>query len=189
MLRELNIWKNLKWIDAVDLNKDEIIRILEPYEVHELDIEASLEGNQKARIDVYDDYLEESTYLKKYIPILENENSINVPVKVEDVKIDINKEVSTINQNEIVKDKKDIKEETIISIDNSNKLENINTQDYKQETPKEIVLDEKTAREKVLEYENKIKSNEEKEEKIAEKKEVSNKKYNYRKALGLKIKK
>ena len=136
-----------------------------------------------------DDYLEESTYLKKYIPILENENSINVPVKVEDVKIDINKEVSTINQNEIIKDKKDIKEETIISIDNSNKLENINTQDYKQETPKAIVLDEKTAREKVLEYENKIKSNEEKEEKIAEKKEVSNKKDNYRKALGLKIKK
>ena len=65
-------------------------------------------------------------------------------------------------------------------------MENINTQDYKQETPKEIVLDEKTAREKVLEYENKIKSN---EEKIAEKKEVSNKKDNYRKALGLKIKK
>lgn len=136
-----------------------------------------------------DEYLEESTYLKKYIPILENENSINLPVKVEDAKIDINKEVSTINQNEIVKDKKDIKEETIISIDNSNKLENINIQDYKQETPKETVLDEKTAREKVLEYENKIKSNEEKEEKIAEKKEVSNKKDNYRKALGLKIKK
>ena len=68
-------------------------------------------------------------------------------------------------------------------------MENINTQDYKQETPKEIVLDEKTAREKVLEYENKIKSNEEKEEKIVEKKEVSNKKDNYRKALGLKIKK
>ena len=132
-----------------------------------------------------DNYLEESTYLKKYIPILENENSINVPVKVEDAKIDINKEVPTINQNEIIKDKKDIKEETIISIDNSNKLENINTQDYKQETPKEIVLDEKTAREKVLEYENKMKVNEEKEEK----KEVSNKKDNYRKALGLKIKK
>lgn len=56
MLRELNIWKNLKWIDAVDLNKDEIVRILQPYNVHELDIEASLEWNQKARIDVYDNY-------------------------------------------------------------------------------------------------------------------------------------
>ena len=56
MLRELKIWKNLKWIDAVDLNKDEILRILEPYDFHELDIEASLEWNQKARIDVYDNY-------------------------------------------------------------------------------------------------------------------------------------
>ena len=56
MLRELKIWKNLRWIDAVDLNKDEILRILEPYDFHELDIEASLEWNQKARIDVYDNY-------------------------------------------------------------------------------------------------------------------------------------
>ena len=38
MLRELKIWKNLRWIDAVDLNKDEILRILEPYDFHELDI-------------------------------------------------------------------------------------------------------------------------------------------------------
>ena len=55
MLRELNIW-NLKWIDAVDLNKDEIVKILESYDVHELDIEASLEWNQKARIDTYEKY-------------------------------------------------------------------------------------------------------------------------------------
>ena len=55
MLRELNIW-NLKWIDAVDLNKDEIVKILESYDVHELDIEASLEWNQKARIDTYENY-------------------------------------------------------------------------------------------------------------------------------------
>ncbi|MBF0914000.1 magnesium transporter CorA family protein [Candidatus Gracilibacteria bacterium] len=55
MLRELNIG-NLKWIDAVDLNKDEIVKILESYDVHELDIEASLEGNQKARIDTYENY-------------------------------------------------------------------------------------------------------------------------------------
>lgn len=69
MLRELNIWKNLKWIDAVDLNKDEIIRILEPYDVHELDIEASLEGNQKARIDVYDNYSFLVFHFPKYNPI------------------------------------------------------------------------------------------------------------------------
>lgn len=69
MLRELNIWKNLKWIDAVDLNKDEIIRILENYDFHELDIEASLEGNQKARIDVYDDYSFIVFHFPKYNPI------------------------------------------------------------------------------------------------------------------------
>lgn len=69
MLRELNIWKNLKWIDAVDLNKDEIVRILESYDFHELDIEASLEGNQKARIDVYDDYSFLVFHFPKYNPI------------------------------------------------------------------------------------------------------------------------
>lgn len=69
MLRELNIWKNLKWIDAVDLNNDEIIKILEPYDVHELDVEASLEGNQKARIDVYDDYSFLVFHFPKYNPI------------------------------------------------------------------------------------------------------------------------
>lgn len=69
MLRELNIWKNLKWIDAVDLNKDEIIRILEPYDVHELDVEASLEWNQKARIDVYDNYSFLVFHFPKYNPI------------------------------------------------------------------------------------------------------------------------
>lgn len=69
MLRELNIWKNLKWIDAVDLNKDEIIRILESYDFHELDIEASLEWNQKARIDVYDDYSFLVFHFPKYNPI------------------------------------------------------------------------------------------------------------------------
>lgn len=69
MLRELKIWKNLKWIDAVDLNKDEIIRILESYDFHELDIEASLEWNQKARIDIYDDYSFLVFHFPKYNPI------------------------------------------------------------------------------------------------------------------------
>ena len=42
---------------------------MEPYEVHELDIEASLEGNQKARIDVYDDYSFLVFHFPKYNPI------------------------------------------------------------------------------------------------------------------------
>lgn len=69
MLRELNFWNNLKWIDAVDINKDEIIKILNAYDFHELDIEASLEGNQKARIDVYDDYSFLVFHFPKYNPI------------------------------------------------------------------------------------------------------------------------
>ena len=55
MLRELNI-DGIKWIDVVDINQSEIKKILDPYDFHELDIEACLEGNQKARIDAYDDY-------------------------------------------------------------------------------------------------------------------------------------
>lgn len=55
MLREI---KNDKftWIDAVDINQVEIKKLLENYNFHELDVEACLEGNQKARIDNYDDY-------------------------------------------------------------------------------------------------------------------------------------
>ncbi len=55
MKRELNIWK-IKWIDSVNLKQEEIKEILKPYNFHELDIEACLEWNQKARIDEYEDY-------------------------------------------------------------------------------------------------------------------------------------
>ncbi len=56
MLREINI-KWIKWIDAVGLRAEKIEAIAEKYDFHELDIEACLEENQRARIDVYDDYL------------------------------------------------------------------------------------------------------------------------------------
>lgn len=55
MLRRLENHK-FTWIDAVDLNQSEIRKILDEYRFHELDIEACLEGNQKARIDTYEDY-------------------------------------------------------------------------------------------------------------------------------------
>jgi len=56
MLREINI-KWIKWIDAVWLREEKIKEIAEKYDFHELDIEACLEENQRARVDVYDDYL------------------------------------------------------------------------------------------------------------------------------------
>ena len=55
MLRELNVnW--ITWMDWVWLNQDEIKDILSGYRVHELDLEACLEQNQKARIDTYKKY-------------------------------------------------------------------------------------------------------------------------------------
>ncbi len=55
MIRELKIWK-IKWIDSVWANKTEIENILTKYNAHELDIEACIEWNQKARIDSYPEY-------------------------------------------------------------------------------------------------------------------------------------
>lgn len=56
MIRELNI-KWIKWIDCVWAKDSEIKEILKNYQsIHELDIEACLEWNQKSRIDTYDDY-------------------------------------------------------------------------------------------------------------------------------------
>jgi magnesium transporter len=55
MLRELKIgW--IKWIDAVWLAPSEKESLITKYEVHELDIEACKEWNQKARIDNYENY-------------------------------------------------------------------------------------------------------------------------------------
>ncbi len=65
MLRQFNI-KWLKWIDGIDLPEKQIEEILESYDFHELDIEAALEANQRARIDSYDDYLFLTLHFPKY---------------------------------------------------------------------------------------------------------------------------
>ena len=55
MIRELSIgW--IKWIDAVWLKPNEIKKVLKNYDIHELDLEACIEWNQKARIDNYENY-------------------------------------------------------------------------------------------------------------------------------------
>ena len=67
MIKELKIWW-IKWIDAVWLKQDEIKDTLKKYNVHELDIEACIEWNQKARIDNYDDYSFIIFHFPKYNP-------------------------------------------------------------------------------------------------------------------------
>lgn len=67
MLRKL--WINgIKWFDWIWLNEDEIKELLAKYNVHELDVEACLEGNQKSRIDTYDDYSFIVFHFPKYNP-------------------------------------------------------------------------------------------------------------------------
>lgn len=65
MLRQLRI-KWITWIDAVDLPPAEIEEILESFDFHELDIEACLEPNQRARIDSYDKYMFVTLHFPKY---------------------------------------------------------------------------------------------------------------------------
>ena len=65
MHKKINIrW--VKWIDGVSLEKTEIYKIVKKYDFHELDIEACFEENQKARIDVYDDYIFLILHFPKY---------------------------------------------------------------------------------------------------------------------------
>lgn len=65
MLRQLSI-KGLTWIDGIDLPEKKIEEILESYDFHELDIEAALEPNQRARIDSYTDYIFITLHFPKY---------------------------------------------------------------------------------------------------------------------------
>lgn len=55
MLRKQKI-NGIKWIDWVGLSQKDIQSVLEKYKIHELDLEACLEWNQRARVDNYDDY-------------------------------------------------------------------------------------------------------------------------------------
>lgn len=65
MLREIDI-NGIRWVDGVDLDKKEIQKVLEDYEFHELDIEASVEEHQRARIDKYTSYLFVVLHFPKY---------------------------------------------------------------------------------------------------------------------------
>lgn len=65
MLREITVG-GVKWIDGVDLKKQEIYSVLDNYNFHELDIEACLEENQRARIDNYADYFFVILHFPKY---------------------------------------------------------------------------------------------------------------------------
>lgn len=46
----------IRWIDWVSLSEKDIKKTLEKYKIHELDLEACLEGNQRARVDRYENY-------------------------------------------------------------------------------------------------------------------------------------
>jgi len=65
MLRQLRI-KWITWIDAVNLGPDEIEGVLDSFDFHELDIEAVLEPNQRARIDSYENYMFLTLHFPKY---------------------------------------------------------------------------------------------------------------------------
>ncbi len=65
MKREINI-NGIKWIDGVDLGKKEVYEILKDYDFHELDLEAAMEENQRARIDGYNNYFFVILHFPKY---------------------------------------------------------------------------------------------------------------------------
>lgn len=65
MIKELKI-KWINWIDGIKLSDPAMEKILQNYNFHELDIEACTEENQRARIDVYDDYLFMVLHFPKY---------------------------------------------------------------------------------------------------------------------------
>jgi magnesium transporter len=48
--------EGIKWIDWVSLSEKDIKKTWEKYKIHELDLEACIEWNQRARVDRYEDY-------------------------------------------------------------------------------------------------------------------------------------
>jgi magnesium transporter len=65
MIQKLKI-KWVKWTDWVILGKTEIYKVLKKYNFHELDIEACMEENQRARVDTYEDYIFMVLHFPKY---------------------------------------------------------------------------------------------------------------------------
>ncbi|MDP2090836.1 MAG: magnesium transporter CorA family protein [Candidatus Gracilibacteria bacterium] len=66
MIRELKI-KGITWIDGYNLDKKTIYNVLKEHDFHELDIEACMEENQRARIDSYEDYFFMVLHFPKYL--------------------------------------------------------------------------------------------------------------------------
>ena len=58
--------KWVEWIDWTSMKYDDMEKLLKKYDFHELDIEACMEQNQRARIDSYDDYLFMVLHFPKY---------------------------------------------------------------------------------------------------------------------------
>lgn len=65
MIRKLKV-KGITWIDAVNASNKSIEEILVPFDFHELDVEAVLEPNQRARIDSYENYVFITLHFPKY---------------------------------------------------------------------------------------------------------------------------
>jgi len=65
MLHKQDI-NGIKWIDGVRLAEKDIIKVLEKHNIHELDLKACLEWNQRARVDVYDNYIFIVFHFPKY---------------------------------------------------------------------------------------------------------------------------
>ena len=68
------------WQDFINPNKEQIEKIFEKYDFHELDREAIIEENQYARLDPYDDYLFLVLHFPKYNPVTERyiQNELNI---------------------------------------------------------------------------------------------------------------
>ena len=58
----------IRWIDGVWVSDNELKKTMEKFDIHELDMEACLEWNQRARVDRYDDYTFIIYHFPKYNP-------------------------------------------------------------------------------------------------------------------------
>lgn len=55
MLQKQTI-NGFKWVDGVNVAEEEVKKILKRYDIHELDLKACLEWNQRTRVDKYSSY-------------------------------------------------------------------------------------------------------------------------------------
>lgn len=57
---------NIRWVDGVNTSPKDVEKTLEKHHIHELDLEACLEWDQRARLDLYDDYAFLILHFPKY---------------------------------------------------------------------------------------------------------------------------